>query len=256
VAPEPAGGVPASEHDEFHLLTPRRAWRLPTPPQQRTTATSSSRCQLVVCSGAAESAGVDVFTGFAAAEPLLGADGAVAGVQLGDMGRAHDGSEGPNFAPGAELRAPLTVLAEGCRGSLTKQLTARFGLDAGRSPPSYGLGFKELWQLPPGRAQPGLVRHTVGWPLDHSTYGGGFIYHLGGNQVYVGLIVGLDYADPRLQPFEAFQRFKHHPSIRPLLEGGEPLVYGARTIAAGGWQALPQMEMPGASATPPALMSA
>jgi electron-transferring-flavoprotein dehydrogenase len=236
------------EHDDFHLLTARRAWRLPTPPQQKNHGNFIvSLGQLVAWLGAqAESAGVDVFTGFAAAQPLLGADGAVAGVQLGDMGRAHDGSEGPNFTPGAELRAPLTVLAEGCRGSLTKQLTTRFGLDAGRSPPTYGLGFKELWQLPPGRAQPGLVRHTVGWPLDNSTYGGGFIYHLGGDQVYVGLIVGLDYADPRLRLFEAFQRFKHHPSVRPLLEGGEPLVYGARAIAAGGWQALPRMEMPGA----------
>ncbi len=243
----PAVCVPVAQ-DEFQLLTARRAWRLPTPPQQKNHGYFIvSLGQLVAWLGAqAEGAGVDVFTGFAAAEPLIGADGAVAGVQLGDMGRMRDGSEGANFTPGAELRAPLTVLAEGCRGSLAKQLIARFGLDAGRSPPSFGLGLKELWQLPPGRTQPGLVRHTVGWPLDRSTYGGGFIYHLGGDQVYIGLVVGLDYADPRLQPFEAFQRFKHHPSIRPLLEGGEPLVYGARTIAAGGWQALPRAEMPGA----------
>jgi electron-transferring-flavoprotein dehydrogenase len=243
----PAVCVPVAQ-DEFHLLTARRAWRLPTPPQQKNHGYFIvSLGQLVTWLGAqAESAGVDVFTGFAAAEPLFGADGAVAGVQLGDMGRARDGSEGPNFTPGAELRAPLTVLAEGCRGSLTKQLIARFGLDEGRSPPTYGLGFKELWQLPPGRARPGLVSHTVGWPLDSSTYGGSFIYHLGGDQVYVGFTVGLDYADPRLQLFEVFQRFKQHPSVRPLLEGGEPLAYGARTIAAGGWQALPRMEMPGA----------
>jgi electron-transferring-flavoprotein dehydrogenase len=243
----PAICVPVTV-DEFQFLTARRAWRLPTPPQQKNHGNFIvSLGQLVAWLGAqAESAGVDVFTGFAAAAPLLGADGAVAGVQLGDMGRTRDGGEGPNFTPGAELRAPLTVVAEGCRGSLSKQLIARFGLDAGRSPPSYGLGFKELWQLPAGRARPGLVRHTVGWPLDRSTYGGGFIYHLGGDQVYVGLIVGLDYADPQLQPFELFQRFKHHPTIRALLEGGEPLVYGARTVSAGGWQALPQTEMPGA----------
>jgi electron-transferring-flavoprotein dehydrogenase len=243
----PAICVPV-ERDEFHLLTSKRAWRLPTPPQQNNHGNFIvSLGQLVAWLGAqAESAGVDVFTGFAAAEPLLDAAGVVAGVQLGDMGRTREGAEGPNFTPGAELRAPLTILAEGCRGSLTKQLIARFGLDADRSPPTFGLGFKELWQLPAGRTHPGLVSHTVGWPLDNSTYGGSFVYHLGGDQVYIGFTVGLDYSDPLLQPFETFQRFKHHPSIYPLLEGGEPLVYGARTIAAGGWQALPRLEMPGA----------
>ena len=235
-------------HDEFQLLTRTRALRLPTPPQQRNHGNFIvSLGELAAWLGAqAEGLGVDVFTGFAAAAPLYGEDGAVRGVQLGDMGRSRDGAAGPNFTPGAELHAPLTVLAEGCRGSLTKELIARYGLDAGRSPPTFGLGFKELWQLPAGRAQPGLVRHTVGWPLDRSTYGGGFIYHLGNDQVYLGLIIGLDYADPRLHLFEAFQRFKHHPSIRPLIEGGEPLAYGARAIAAGGWQSLPKLEMPGA----------
>jgi electron-transferring-flavoprotein dehydrogenase len=243
----PALCVPVAR-DTFHLLTARRAWRLPTPPQQNNHGYFIlSLGQLVVWLGAqAESAGVDVFTGFAAAAPLFDASGAVAGVQLGDMGRTRDGGEGPNFTPGAELRAPLTVLAEGCRGSVTKQLIARYGLDAERSPPTFGLGFKELWQLPAGRAEPGLVSHSVGWPLDASTYGGSFIYHLANDQVYVGFTVGLDYADPGLQPFEIFQRFKHHPSVRPLLEGGEPLVYGARTIAAGGWQSLPRLDMPGA----------
>jgi electron-transferring-flavoprotein dehydrogenase len=243
----PAVCVPVAR-DELHLLTARRAWRLPTPPQQRNHGYFIlSLGQLVAWMGAqAESAGVDVFTGFAAAAPLFDDAGAVAGVQLGDMGRTRDGAEGPNFSAGAQLRAPLTVLAEGCRGSLSKQLTAHFGLEAGRSPPTYGLGFKELWQLPPGRAVPGLVRHSVGWPLDAATYGGSFIYHLANDQVYIGFTVGLDYADPRLQPFEIFQRFKHHPSVRALLDGGEPLVYGARTIAAGGWQSLPQLDMPGA----------
>jgi electron-transferring-flavoprotein dehydrogenase len=236
------------KQDRFQFLTAEKAWQLPTPPQQRNHGNIIvSLGQLVAWLGAqAESAGVDVYTGFAAAEPLFGPDGAITGVQLGDMGRLHDGSAGPNFTPGAELRAPLTVLAEGCRGSLSERLIAHFALDAGCSPPTYGLGLKELWQLPPGRTQPGLVRHTVGWPLDRSTYGGGFIYHLGGDQVYVGFIVGLDYADTFLEPFEVFQRFKHHPSIRTLLEGGEPLVFGARSVSAGGWQALPRTEMPGA----------
>ncbi|MFO1401571.1 MAG: electron transfer flavoprotein-ubiquinone oxidoreductase [Steroidobacteraceae bacterium] len=243
----PALCVPVAR-DEFHLLTAKRAWRLPTPPQQDNHGYFIlSLGQLVAWLGAqAEGLGVDVFTGFAAAAPLFDAAGAVAGVQLGDMGRTRDGAEGPNFSAGAELRAPLTVLAEGCRGSLSKQLIAHYQLDAGRSPPTYGLGFKELWQLPPGRVEPGLVRHSVGWPLGNSTYGGSFIYHLANDQVYVGFTVGLDYADPLLQPFEMFQQFKHHPSVRALLEGGEPLVYGARTIAAGGWQSLPRLEMPGA----------
>ncbi len=244
----PPPGCVAVQRDEFRLLTAGLSLRLPTPPQQRNHGNFIvSLAQLVPWLGAhAEAAGVDIFTGFAANELLFSEDGAVSGVRLGDMGRLRDGSEGPNFAPGAEIHAPLTVLAEGCRGSLSKQLIARFRLDADRSAPTFGLGFKELWQLPSGRGRPGLVQHTVGWPLRTDTYGGGFIYHLEQDRVYLGLVVGLDYRDPRFQPFEAFQQFKHHPSIRALLEGGEPLAYGARTIAAGGAQALPRMEMPGA----------
>ena len=138
------------------------------------------------------------------------------------------------------------MLAEGCRGSLSKQLINRFGLDHGKSPQTYGLGLKELWQLPAGRGQPGRIEHTVGWPLDARTYGGSFVYHLSDDRAYVGFVVGLDYEDPRFRPFEAFQQFKHHPSVRPLLEGGEIIAAGARTIAAGGWQSLPTLEMPGA----------
>ena len=138
------------------------------------------------------------------------------------------------------------MLAEGCRGSISKQLIKRYALDADCDPQTYGLGFKELWQLPPGRVEPGLIQHSIGWPLDSGTYGGSFLYHLDNDRVYVGYVVGLDYRDPRLKPFEAFQQFKHHPSIKPLFEGGEILASGARTIAAGGWQSLPKMEMPGA----------
>jgi electron-transferring-flavoprotein dehydrogenase len=138
------------------------------------------------------------------------------------------------------------VLAEGCRGSITKQLIQRFALDTDCDPQTYGLGFKELWQLPPGRVEPGLIQHSIGWPLDSRTYGGSFLYHLDNDRVYIGYVVGLDYEDPRLQPFEAFQQFKHHPSIKALLEGGEILAAGARTISAGGWQSMPKLEMPGA----------
>jgi electron-transferring-flavoprotein dehydrogenase len=162
------------------------------------------------------------------------------------MGIEKSGEHGPNFAPGPEVRARITVLAEGCRGSITKQLIQRFALDADCDPQTYGLGFKELWQLPPGRVEPGLIQHSIGWPLDSRTYGGSFLYHLDNDRVYIGYVVGLDYEDPRLQPFEAFQQFKHHPSIKALLEGGEILAAGARTISAGGWQSMPKLEMPGA----------
>jgi electron-transferring-flavoprotein dehydrogenase len=162
------------------------------------------------------------------------------------MGVEKSGEIGPNFAPGPEVRARITVLAEGCRGSISKQLIKRYALDANCDPQTYGLGFKELWQLPEGRVEPGLIQHSIGWPLDSGTYGGSFLYHLDKNRVYIGYVVGLDYRDPRLKPFEAFQQFKHHPSIKPLLEGGEILAAGARTIAAGGWQSLPKLEMPGA----------
>jgi electron-transferring-flavoprotein dehydrogenase len=138
------------------------------------------------------------------------------------------------------------VLAEGCRGSVSKALIKEFALDANCDPQTFGLGFKELWQLPPGRVEPGLIQHTVGWPLDGGTYGGSFLYHLENDRIYIGYVVGLDYKDPRLKPFEAFQQFKHHPSIKPLLEGGEIVAAGARSIAAGGWQSMPRLDMPGA----------
>jgi electron-transferring-flavoprotein dehydrogenase len=196
--------------------------------------------------GKAEGLGCDVFAGFAAAEPLIDEQGAVAGVRIGDMGLDKDGTPGDNFAPGPEIRAKTTIIAEGCRGSVAKVLIKRFRLDAGKSPQTYGLGFKELWQLPPGRVEPGLIQHTVGWPLDTATYGGSFVYHLDQDRLYVGFVVGLDYVDPRLQPFEAFQQFKNHPEMKRLFEGGEVLAYGARTIIEGGWQSMPMLEMPGA----------
>jgi len=246
-ASPPSLCVPVSG-DEFLLYTAKGSHKLPTPPSMRNHGNFIvALTQLIPWLGAqVEAAGVDVFTGFAAAAALYNEAGAVCGVQLGDMGLGKDGTPGPGYAPGAELRAPMTLIAEGCRGSLAKQLIARYKLDADRSPPTFALGFKELWQLPPGRARPGLVQHMMGWPLRSNTYGGGFAYHLDETRVYVGLIVGLDYHDPRFEPFEAFQRFKHHPSLHALLEGGEVLAYGARSVAAGGAQALPRLEMPGA----------
>jgi electron-transferring-flavoprotein dehydrogenase len=239
----------AVERDEFMWLTRTRAWHLPTPPPQRNRGNFiiSLGQLLSLLAGRAEALGIDVFCGYAASAPLYAADGAVAGVLLGDFGRRRDGSEGPNFSLGAELRAPITLIAEGCRGSLAKELIGHFGLQAAGSPQSYALGFKELWQLPAGRSRTGLVQHTVGWPLDTRTYGGGFIYHLPGDRLYIGFVTGLDYRDPRFDPFEAFQQFKHHPKVGALLQGGEPEVYGARAIVAGGWQALPKLEMPGAA---------
>ena len=239
--------VPAGQ-DEFSFLTQTKRFRLPTPPQMNNHGNFIiSLGNLVEYLGTkAEALGCDVFAGFAAAAPLFDDAGTVVGVRIGDMGLEKDGEPGPNFAPGPEIRAKTTILAEGCRGSVSKILIQRFRLDAGKSPQTYGLGFKELWQLPEGRVQPGLIQHTVGWPMDPATYGGSFLYHLDQNRVYVGFVVGLDYADPRFQPFEAFQQFKNHPTLKALLDGGEILAYGARTIVEGGWQSMPTLEMPGA----------
>lgn len=248
----PAIAVPARS-DAFYLQGKSWRLRLPTPPQMWNHGNHIvALTQLVPWLGQqAEALGVDVFAGFAGAEPLYAADGETAaarviGVRCGDMGVQHDGTPGPNHAPGVDIHAGTLVVAEGCRGSLAKQLIARFGLAAGKQPQTYGLGFKELWRLPPGRVRPGHIEHAIGWPLDPRTYGGSFLYHLDEDRVYLGFVVGLDYTDPDFLPFEAFQQWKHHPSIRALLEGGELLAGGARTIVEGGLQSLPSLDMPGA----------
>lgn len=192
----------------------------------------------------AEALGVEVFPGCAAAE-LLVEDGIVSGVITGDMGRAKDGSEKPDFQPGIALKAKYTVFAEGCRGHLGKELIARFDLAAGRATQHYALGFKELWEIPADRHEPGLVMHGAGWPLEGQANGGSFLYHGADNTVAVGLIVDLNYANPYLSPFDEFQRFKHHPVIRRHLTGGRRIGYGARAIAKGGLNALPKMSFPG-----------
>ena len=193
----------------------------------------------------AETLGVEIFPGFAAAEVLYNADGSVKGVATGNLGIGKNGEPGENFQLGMELHAKYTVFAEGSRGHLGKQLIARFKLDEGKDPQSYGIGIKELWEVDPKKHQPGLVVHTAGWPLDTRTYGGAFLYHLDDNKVTLGFITGLDYSNPWLSPFEEMQRWKTHPSIRPFLEGGKRIGYGARAITAGGILSLPKLVFPG-----------
>jgi len=193
----------------------------------------------------AEALGVEVFAGFAAAEVLYDDRGAVRGVATGNMGVGKDGQPTANFQPGVELLGKYTLFAEGARGHLGKQVIARFSLDAGRDPQSWGIGIKEVWQVEPARHVPGLVMHTAGWPLDNATYGGTFMYHMADNQVALGMVVGLSYANPYLEPFQEFQRYKTHPSVRAFLEGGKRLAYGARAINASGLQSLPKLTFPG-----------
>ncbi len=193
----------------------------------------------------AEALGVEIYPGFAAAEVLFDEAGRVRGVATGDAGIGRNGERTARFAEGMELHAKYTIFAEGCRGHLGKQLQERFDLRRNRDPAVYGIGLKELWEIDPAKHQPGLVIHGAGWPLDDDTYGGSWMYHLEGNQVSVGLVVGLGYSNPYLSPFEEFQRFKTHPAIRRYLVGGKRVAYGARAINAGGLQALPKLVFPG-----------
>ncbi len=193
----------------------------------------------------AEALGVEIFPGFAAAEVLYNDDGSVKGVATGNMGVGKDGEPTDSFQIGMELHAKYTIFAEGARGHLGKLLIERFKLDAGRDPQSYGIGLKELWEIDPAKHRPGHVLHTAGWPLDPATYGGSFLYHAENNQVMLGFVVGLDYANPWLSPFEEFQRWKTHPEIRKILEGGKRISYGARAITAGGILSLPKLVFKG-----------
>jgi len=195
----------------------------------------------------AEGLGVEIFPGFAAAEVLYDDKGTVVGVATGDMGIGKDGNPTDAHQPGMELRAKYTLFAEGCRGHLGRQLQDKFKLRAGVQPQLYGIGLKELWEIPPEKHKPGLVIHTAGWPLQNDTYGGSFLYHLENNQVAIGFVVGLGYTNPYLSPYEEFQRYKTHPSIKTFLEGGKRIAYGARAINAGGLQSLPKLVFPGGS---------
>jgi electron-transferring-flavoprotein dehydrogenase len=193
----------------------------------------------------AEALGVEIYPGFPAAEVLYGGEGEVVGIATGDLGVGKDGHIKDSFTRGMELRGKYTIFAEGARGSLTKLLIDRFGLRDGVEPQKYGIGLKEIWQVAPGKHEPGLVQHSFGWPLDNSTGGGSFMYHAEDNQVYVGFVVHLNYTNPTLSPFDEFQRFKTHPAIAPVLEGGKRLSYGARAISEGGWQSVPKLAFPG-----------
>ena len=238
--------TPAAE-DRFLMLTTRRSFRLPTPPQMHNKGnyiiSLGNLCRWL--GEQAEALGVEVYPGFAAAEVLYHEDGRVRGVATGDMGIGRDGAPKPTHEPGMELVARYTLFAEGCHGSLTKQLFERFGLREGVDPQTYGIGIKELWQVDPAKHKPGSITHTIGWPLDARTYGGSFIYHLENNQVSAGFVVGLDYENPHLDPFNEFQRFKTHPAIRPVFEGGERIAYGARALNEGGFQSIPKLTFPG-----------
>jgi electron-transferring-flavoprotein dehydrogenase len=193
----------------------------------------------------AEALGVEIYPGFAATEVLYDQNGAVAGIATGDMGVAKDGHHKDSFTRGMELRAKYTLLAEGARGSLTKSLMQRFGLDADREPQKFGLGLKELWEVAPQQHRPGLVQHSFGWPLDNGTGGGSFLYHFDDRLVSVGFVVHLNYQNPYLSPFEEFQRFKTHPLVRETFAGGKRLAYGARAITEGGYQSVPKLTFPG-----------
>ena len=235
--------------DRFYMLGPSGAVQLPNlllPPLM------NNHGNFIVSLGdvcrylgqKAETLGVEIYPGFAAAEVLF-EGGAVAGIATGDMGVARDGHHKPSFTRGMELRAKYTLFAEGARGSLTKGLIERFGLQKDRQPQKFGIGLKELWQVAPDKFRKGLVQHTFGWPLDNSTGGGSFLYHFGDNLVSVGFVLHLNYRNPYLSPFEEFQRFKTHPLVRDTFAGGKRICYGARAITEGGWQSVPKLSFPG-----------
>ena len=241
--------TPVTE-DRFLVLTADKAWRIPNWTLPRLMGNHGnvigSLGNLCKWLGAqAEALGVEIYPGFAAAEVLFDERGSVAGVATGDVGIAKDGTHKPEYQPGMELRAKYTLFAEGCRGSLSRQMMQRYNLRDGVDPQKYGIGLKELWQVEPSRHRKGLVMHSQGWPLDAHTGGGSFIYHYGDNLVACGFVVHLNYTNPHLSPYDEFQRFKTHPAIRDLFAGGKRLAYGARAISEGGLQSVPKLVFPG-----------
>lgn len=236
----------AASQDQFLFLTEKNSYRLPTPKQMHNKGNyiiSLGRfCRWLA--EQAEMLGVNIFPGFAATE-IIYKDGQVCGVITGDQGIDKYGQKTNLYQPGIELHAKQTFFAEGCRGSLSQTLFDRFQLRNQSDPQTYGLGIKELWEIPAELHQPGLVTHSIGWPLDNSTYGGSFVYHFENNLVEIGFVVGLDYQNPYLNPYEEFQRFKTHPAISQFLEKGKRIAYGARALNEGGWQSLPKLTVPG-----------
>jgi len=236
--------------DRFYWMTKAGAIRLPNfmmPPLMNNhhcyIGSLGQLCRWLA--GKAEALGVEIYPGFAATEVLYDDKGAVRGIATGDMGIAKDGSHKASFTRGMELVGKYTLFAEGARGSLTKQLIAKFALDAKSEPGKFGIGLKEVWQIDPSRHQKGLIQHSFGWPLNNKTGGGSFVYHYDDNLVAIGFVVHLNYDDPYLSPFEEFQRFKTHPAIGPLFEGGKRLAYGARAITEGGYQSVPRLSFAG-----------
>ena len=239
--------VTAVSKDRFYFMTDR--WQIPLPvaPSMCNKGNYVASLGLLTrwLAGKAEELGVEIYAGFAAAEVLYDEAGVVKGVATGDMGIGKDGKPTDRFTPGVELRARQTVFAEGCRGSLTKTVIDRFALAKDADPQAYGIGVKEVWEVEPAKHRAGFVSHSIGWPLDFSTYGGSFLYHLENNQVSIGMVIGLDYQNPFLSPYEEMQRFKAHPAVRSLLEGGRRIAYGARALVEGGVQAIPKLTFPG-----------
>jgi electron-transferring-flavoprotein dehydrogenase len=237
--------MPATD-DRFLYLTATRAFRLPTPPQMHNAGnyivSLGNVCRWLAAQ--AEALGVEIYPGFPAAE-LLEDDGRIVGIATGDLGIGKDGQPTDGFQRGMELRARYTLFAEGCRGSLSKQLIRRFDLRGGHDPQTYAIGIKELWEIPAANHRAGLVEHSIGWPLDRGTYGGSFLYHFGENLVSYGFVVGLDYRNPWLSPFDEMQRFKTHPAVRGHFEGGRRVSYGARALNEGGLQSIPGLTFPG-----------
>lgn len=238
--------ITAACEDRFLFLTECRAFRLPTPPQMHNHGnyiiSLSNLCRWLAKQ--AEELGVQIFPGFPAADVLI-EEGRVAGIITGEFGRGKDGKEKPGYQPGMAIKGKYTLIGEGCRGSLAQRLMKQFNLRDGVDPQTYGIGIKELWEIDPALHQPGLVVHTVGWPMDTNTYGGSFLYHLEQNQVAVGFVTGLDYANPHLDPFMEFQRFKHHPAISRFFAKARRISYGARAINEGGLQSIPRLIFPG-----------
>lgn len=234
-------------HDQFLYLTKNRHFRLPTP------STMKNHGNYIIsladlCRWLAEEAtqlGVEIYPGFAAATPSYSEDNRVIGVVTGDFGIDKQGNKGPNYQAGMLIKAKQTIVAEGCRGSLAKQLIQHYQLDQHSNPQTYAIGIKEMWEIPPQQHHAGSILHTIGWPLDHKTYGGSFLYHLGEKYLAIGFVTGLDYRNPYLNPYEEFQRFKTHPSISPILNDGQRIAYGARALVEGGFQSLPQLDFPG-----------
>jgi electron-transferring-flavoprotein dehydrogenase len=238
--------TPVTE-DRLLYLTASKSYSLPTPSYMNNHGNYIVSLGNVVrwLGEQAEGLGVEIYPGFAATEILFNDDGSVKGIATGDMGVGKDGEHTDGYQQGMELHAKQTVFAEGCRGSLTKAAIERFDLRKGVEPQTYGIGIKELWEVSPENHQEGLVIHSTGWPLDYQTYGGSFLYHLENNQVAVGFVVGLDYKNPYLSPFDEFQRFKTHPDICKTFEGGRRTSYGARAISEGGFQSIPRLSFPG-----------